>query len=425
LLVAVTLGVLVLGALYGVPYYRYVVSHEWTDNAFIEGHIIPISPKVAGYVLQVYVTDNQAVEKGELLAEIDPGDYAIRLAHAHATLRAALARQQAAVAHVELTEVGAGAGVQQARAGVEWANAAVQTANAQGAAARSRLEQARAEIETAQANVEQARAQVAATEAEATRADADVERLQDLVRRNQVARQEFDHALAAARGARAQLAAARQKVAATQAQVAEARAAQQMAVEHRHQADSQIAEAQARVGEAAARLAAAQAAPHQVAVSRAQAALASAEVEQARAAVQQADLELSYTRISAPAAGRMARKSVEAGAYVQAGQTLMALVQGEVWVVANFKETQVTDMRPGQPAEIEVDAYPGMVFKGHVESLQASTGARFSLLPPENATGNFVKVVQRIPAKIVFDSQLDADHLLAPGMSVVPVVKVK
>jgi membrane fusion protein (multidrug efflux system) len=425
LLLGVALVLLMLGAIYGVPYYAYVVSHEWTDNAVIEGHIVPLSPNVGGRILAVHVTDNQPVKEGELLVELDPRDYAIRLAQARAALQAARARQQAAESNVELTQVAASAGVQQALAGIEWAKAAVQTAGAQVAAAHSRFEQARAQVETALAHVEQARAQVMAAEAEATRADADVERLRDLYRRDQVARQEFDHATATARTARAQLTAARQRVAAAQAQVAEARAAQQVAVEIRRQAESQVAEAQARAGEAAARLAAARGEPHQVAVSRSQAELASAEVEQARAAVQQAELELSYTRIYAPEHGRVTRKIAEEGAYVQPGQTLMALVRDAVWVVANFKETQLTYMRPGQPAEIEVDAYPGVVFKGHVDSIQAGTGARFSLLPPENATGNFVKVVQRIPVKIVFHGPPDADQLLAPGMSAVPAVQVK
>jgi membrane fusion protein (multidrug efflux system) len=148
-------------------------------------------------------------------------------------------------------------------------------------------------------------------------------------------------------------------------------------------------------------------------------------VEQARAAVEQAALELSYTRIYAPESGRVTRKVAEEGAYVQVGQALMVIVPSQVWVVANFKETQLTSMRPGQPVEITVDAYPDKVFIAHVDSIQAGTGARFSLLPPENATGNYVKVVQRIPVKIVFDEPPDPNHLLGPGMSAVPVVKIK
>ena len=425
LLLAMAVVLLLIAAFYGVPYYYYAVSHEWTDNAFIEGHIVQVSPQVAGYVLKVSVTDNQSVKEGELLVEIDPRDYAARLAQVRAALQAALARLEAAQTTVELTQVTASADVQQASAGVELAKSALQTARTRVAAARSQVEQARAQVMTALAQAEQERAQVTAGQAEAMRAEADVKRFQELSRRDQIARQELDHAMAAMRTANAQLQASRKKVTAAEAHVAEARAAQQMAAAGLQQSESQVAEAEARVGEALGRLDAAQAAPHQVAVSRSQAEIAAAELEQARAAVAQAELELSYTTIRAPAAGRVTRKSVEEGAYVQAGRALMAIVPADVWVVANFKETQLTDMRPGQSSEIEVDAYPGIVFKGHVDSIQAGTGARFSLLPPENATGNFVKVVQRVPVKIVFDPPFDPDRLLVPGMSVVPAVRVK
>ncbi|WP_352432471.1 HlyD family secretion protein, partial [Pyrinomonas sp.] len=158
---------------------------------------------------------------------------------------------------------------------------------------------------------------------------------------------------------------------------------------------------------------------------RAQAETATASIEQLRAAVKQAELELSYTKIYAPASGRIARRAVEEGNLVQAGQPLVAIVSGEVWVVANFKETQIGQMHPGQTVEIYVDAYPDKVFRGHIDSMQAGTGSRFSLLPPENATGNYVKVVQRVPVKIVFDDPPDPQHMLVPGMSVEPEVRVR
>ena len=347
LLLATAMGLLVVGVRYGVPYYQYAVSHEWTDSAFIDGHIIAISSNVPGQIRQVHVTDNQQVQKGALLVEIDASDYRARLRQAEATLQAAIAKHEAAQSNVELTLLTTEAGVQQASAGLAIAQAALQTAHRQVAVARARVGQAQAQVETALANAAQARAQVMAAEAEA------------------------------------------------------------------------------RIDEARGRLVAAQAGPHEVGVSRAQAQSAHADVEQARAAVTRAELALSYTQIQAPEPGRVTRKAVEEGAYVQAGQTLMAIVPAHVWVVANFKETQLTHMRPGQPAEITVDAYPGVRFQGRVDSLQSGTGARFSLLPPENATGNFVKVVQRVPVKIVLDDPPDAHCLLAPGMSVVPVVKVK
>lgn len=424
LLLAMTIVLLTIGLIYGVPYYYYAASHEWTDNAIIEGHIIQVSPQVAGHIFKVYVSDNQEVQKGDLLVEIDPRDYAARLAHARAVLQAANAKLGAAQSQLQLTQITAGAGLEQASAGVELAQSAVQTARVQVAVAHSRLEQARAQVDTALATAAQAHAQVAAAEAEATRADADVKRLQELSRRDQISRQELDHARAAAHTASAQLEAARKGAAAAEAQVSEARAAQQMAAASLRQSESQVAEAQARADEARGRLVGANAAPHQVAMSRSQADVVDAEIAQAHAAVAQAELEFSYTNIYAPESGRVTRKVVEEGAYVQVGQTLMAIVPAQVWVVANFKETQLTHMRPGQPVEIEVDAYPGKVFKGYVDSIQAGTGSRFSLLPPENATGNFIKVVQRVPVKIVFDEPPDPPYLLAPGMSVVPVVQV-
>jgi membrane fusion protein (multidrug efflux system) len=416
---------LAIGIGYGLPYYRYAVTHEWTDNAFIDGHIVQVSPQVAGHVFEVHVADNQSVKAGEVLVDIDPRDYAARLAEARALLRAAVARHEAAQTTVELTRVAADADLQQASASVEVAKSAVETAQAQVVAARSRLEQARAQVMTALAHAEQERAQVAAGEAEAKRSEADVTRLQALSKRDQISRQELDHALAAMLTAKAQLEATRKKVTAADAQVAEARAAQQMAAAGLVQAESQVAEADARVGEALGRLDGAKAAPQRVAVSRSQVDIAQAEVEQAQATMAQAELGLSYTTIRAPVAGWVTRKAVEEGSYVQVGRALMAIVPADVWVVANFKETQLTAMRPGQPAMIEVDAYPHVAFKGHVDSIQAGTGSRFSLLPPENATGNFVKVVQRVPVKIVFDTSPDPKYMLMPGMSVVPSVRVQ
>jgi membrane fusion protein (multidrug efflux system) len=421
--VATVIAVLVVVA--GVRYYQHLVSHEWTDDAFLEGHVIQISPKVAGPIARVHVTDNQDVQQGDLLFEIDPSDYAARLAQAQAALQAAVAKQQAAQSGVALMSTTSEAAIQQATAGVALAKSLLQTARTQIGTARSRVEQARAQVDTALANVAQVRAQVVAAEAESVRASADVKRTQELYGSDQiVSRRDLDHAVKDARIAEAQLDAARKRVLTAEAQVAEARAAQQTANENLHYMESQVAEAQARVEEALGRLAAAQAAPHQMAVSRAQAETSAAEVAQARAAVERATLDLAGTKVVAPETGRVTRKVAEPGAYVQVGQVLMTLVSPNVWVVANFMETQLTNIRPGQAVAIKVDAYPAQVWQGHVESLQAGTGSRFSLLPPENATGNFVKVVQRVPVKIVFDTPPSRAYPLSPGMSVVPVVQL-
>jgi membrane fusion protein (multidrug efflux system) len=416
--------VLLIAAFVGIRYWLYARSHESTDDAFIDAHVTAISPKVSGYIAKVHVKSNQQVKKGDLLVEIDPRDYEAKLDQAKAALSAGEARLKEAQTGVELTRANSQAGVQQASGTVQQARAGVEAQRASAAAERTRVTQASAAINSAQANLQQAQAQVDAAQAELVRAQADVARYQELYNKDEVSRQRLDQAIAAARTAEAQTEAARQRAAAAASQVSETQAAQHTAAENARRAEVQIGAAQAQVREAQGKLAAANTAPQQVAASQAQAQTASASLEQLRAAVAQAELELSYTKLYAPDDGRVTNKSVEDGALVQSGQPLMAIVPGDVWVTANFKENQIGRMRPGQPVEITVDAYPDKVFKGHVDSIQAGTGARFSLLPPENATGNYVKVVQRVPVKIVFDEPPDPSHLLAPGMSVQPEVRI-
>ena len=417
--------VLIIGAMIGLRYWLYARAHESTDDAFIDGHIIQISPKASGYVAKVYVTDNQQVKAGDLIVELDGRDYQARLEQAKAALDAGLAKQNEARTNVSLTRATSAASIQQARATVRQARSGVESSRAGAASLRSKASQAESAISTAQANLEQARAQVLAAKAEAVRSNADVERYRALFAKDEVSKQQLDQAAATARTANAELDSARQRVVAATAQVNEARSAQGAAVETARQAQTQIGGAQAGVGEALGRLAQANTAPQQVAVSQAQSETARATTDQLRAAVEQAELELSYTKIYATETGRVTRKSVEEGALVQIGQPLLAIVPGNVWVTANFKESQIGRMVAGQAVDLSVDAYPDKVFKGHVDSIQAGTGARFSLIPPENATGNYIKVVQRVPVKIVFDEPPDPKHLLAPGMSVVPEVAVR
>jgi membrane fusion protein (multidrug efflux system) len=417
--------VLLVGGVAGVRYWLHSRLYESTDDAFIEGHATQISPKVSGYVEKLYIEDNQQVKAGDLLLEIDPRDYEARLAQARATLSAAIARSKAARAGLALTRVTAGAGVEQASAGVVGARSSVDQARAAAAAAEGRVNQLSAAVATAQANAAQAQAQIAAAEAEAVRARDDLIRYQPLFDQGAVSRQQLDYARAAAATAEAELDAARRRVAAAEAQVGEARAAQGAAADQYRQALSQITGTQAQVGQAAGKLSEANSAPQQVAVRQSEVETTGAEIEQAEAAVRQSELDLSYTKICAPEDGWVTKKSVELGALLQPGQALFALVPAEMWVVANFKETQLKRMHLGQMVEIRVDAYPDRVFSGHVDSFQTGTGSRFSLLPPENATGNYVKVVQRLPVKIVFDEQSASEHLLAPGMSVEPEVKVR
>jgi membrane fusion protein (multidrug efflux system) len=378
----VILAVLLLGGVCGTAYWLYARQWEETDDAFIDGNVYPVAAKVAGAVQTVRVVDNQLVNAGDVLAEIDPRDIQARLAQAKATLDAANADAEAAKTKVELTRANTAAMLTQAQAGVASAKAGV-------ASAQSQLASAEAEVTSAQA--------------EATRREADERRFTALDPRG-VSQAQLDAAKAGAGAARAQLLAAEKRVAAAKAGVGES---------------------EAKVSAAQGVLAAANTAKAQVAEAEAKSRLAEAHVAEAQAQVAAATLDLSYTSIKAPAAGRVTRKNVQPGQYLQVGQTLLAIVPQDFWITANFKETQLTRMRVGQPVDIEVDAFPDRTFHGHIESMQAGTGARFSMLPPENATGNYVKVVQRVPVKIVFDRDDSSQkQLLGLGMSVTPSVRV-
>jgi membrane fusion protein (multidrug efflux system) len=247
------------------------------------------------------------------------------------------------------------------------------------AASRGRREQAKAQVAVDEAKVEQEKANLTAAEAEASRATADLARYQ-AVESRAVSRSQMDLAQAQARSAEAQLRAARNKAGAAEAQLG---------------------------------------------LSQAALLTTAADIQQGEAAVREAELNLSYTKVVAPEGGRVTRRTVEAGAYVQTGQALLALVPSHFWVVANFKETQLARIRSGQPVEIQVDAYSNLRLKGQVESIQSGAGARFSLFPPENATGNYIKVVQRVPVKISCEAVPGAEFVLGPGMSVEPSVRVK
>lgn len=417
---------LVLGAAIaaGAWFYVHGLAYVHTDDAFVEGHITQVSGRVPGHIAKVMVEDNQVVKAGDVLLELDPRDYEVKLDQARAALASVEARVEAARSGVEVTSGSTSADVEQASSGVEQARSALAAAKAQVETARSAQRQAEAQLAAEQASASEERANARAAEAEASQAQADLKRYEALSE-DVISRQARELVRTAERNATAKMESAREKAASAEAKVAAARAAVQTAAQGLTAAQAMAAQALARIGEASGRLSAANTAPHQMAVSRSQLKALDAELAQAQAAVRQAELNLEYTKIKAPIDGRVTRKSAEPGNYIQPGQAVMALVAGDVWVVANFKETQLTHMRPGQPVEVEVDAYPGVDLKGRVDSIQAGTGARFSLLPPENASGNFVKVVQRVPVKITLEKTSAAMGLLAPGMSVEPVVKVK
>ncbi|HZU96519.1 MAG TPA: HlyD family secretion protein [Planctomycetota bacterium] len=419
---AAALGTVALASAVGLGV--HALDFESTDDAFVEGHVTPISPKVSGNVIAVHFDDNATVTSGAVLVEIDPRDFEVRLADARAALDVAEANQKNANAGFELTKIRAEARIDQAAAGLETAKAAVGTARALLDGARSRFEQTKAGVASARAGLEQAREDLPAAEADTNRASLDQKRYEEAIATRSVSRQDLERVTAEAASMRARLASAKARVRAAEAQLNEAESAHRNAQDGITQAESQVKESESRVRDAEAMLASAKGAPHEIETARAAALRAAADRERALAQVRQAELDLSYTTIRAPQSGQIARKSVEPGAFVGVAQTLFAIVPKEMWVVANFKETQLTYMRPGQKAELRVDAYPGRVFAGHVDSLQLGTGARFSLLPAENATGNYVKIVQRVPVKLVFDEVPDG-VLLAPGMSVEPEVRVR
>jgi membrane fusion protein (multidrug efflux system) len=373
-------------------------GHESTDDAQVDGRITQIAARVGGTVIKIGVDNNQPVGAGTVLVQIDPRDYQVALERARADLADAEANAAAARTGVPIAKVETGAGVTTASGGVEQAD--------------SNVASAEHEVQVAQANAAAAQARQREKEASASKAAHDVERLRPLAQKDEIPQQQLDAAIAQADASRASADAAKADVTAAQGGIN---------VAQQHVTQARAAAAQARAGLETARTA-----PQQLEVTQARAAAAEARVDQAKAVLAQAELNIQYTTITAPTAGVVSRKAVEMGQVIQAGQPLMALVNlADTWVTANFKETQLKSMKPGQSAEIEVDALGGRSFKGHVHSIAAATGAKFSLLPPENATGNFVKVVQRIPVKIVLEQGEDPDHLLRPGMSVTPTVYVK
>ena len=396
--VRLIIGAVLLLVIGAAAWVWMTANRESTDDAQVDARVTQISSRVGGTVTKVAVNDNELVEAGAVLIELDPRDYQVAVDKARAELADAEATAVAAQNTIPITSTTAASQVTTARGGVAQAQSGV-------SASGKEVEAARARLTTAQAHVRE-------VEANATRAARDVERLRGLLAKDEVSQQQFDTASAAADAQRAAVESAR-------SQVAEAEAGIRVA-------ESRLAQAHAGEQQAHAELQAAQTGPSQIAATRARASAATARVQQARATLAQAELNVQYTTVKAPARGIVSKKGINVGQVVQSGQPLRALVQiDDVWVTANFKETQLKDVRPGQRAAIEVDAYGGRTFEGKVDSIAGATGARFSLLPPENATGNFVKVVQRVPVKIVLDPGQDPDHLLRPGLSADPTVYTK
>lgn len=392
----IILALVVVGIIVAIPIYAYYSVRESTDDAQVDGHVIPISPRISGTIISVLVNDNQQVKAGQELVRLDPSDFQVALQQARAQLATAEANTTESSVNVPLTTINTRSLVRTSSAQTEESQAAVAAAQQAINAARARINSANAALAQKQANL--------------VKAEKDLVRFRDLVAKDEISRQDYDAAEAAAESNRAQVDAAKADVVAAQ-----------------HNLDQAVAE----LNQAKARLVTAQiqrrqsqeVQPKQLAVSQARVKQAQAQVQQAQANVDQAQLNLGYTTIRAPVDGVVSRKNAEPGMHVSTGQQVMAIIPlDDVWVTANFKETQLKDMRVGQKVEISVDSYGGRKYRGHIDSIAAASGAKFSLLPPENATGNYVKVVQRIPVKILLEPGEDRDHSLLPGMSVEPTV---
>ncbi|MGB3789269.1 MAG: HlyD family secretion protein [Phormidesmis sp.] len=386
------LGVaLVVGGIFGWRWWQYASTHVSTDDAQLQGHVYQISARTTGTVQQVAVVDNESVKAGQLLVQLDTQDFQAKVDQAQAALTAA--QQQAKAAQVGIVQADANTGAQTTSA-----QGAISNASAGIAAAQAGLTTARAGVPVAQSELDKAGATL-------QKAQTDYDRYQTLFSQGAVSAQDRDAARQAYEVAQAQQAEDQQQVQQSQAAV--------------RQAQADIAKAQAGLVSSQGTLQQARAGGLQSSVNSSQYAAAQAQVTEAQASLKAAQLQLSYTQIKAPEAGVIGAKSVEPGVQVEPGQPLMAVVGQDFWIVANFKETQLADMHPGEAVSVKLDALGDQVLTGHVESLSPASGSQFALLPPDNATGNFTKVVQRIPIKIVLDpDSLNGNAaLLAPGMS--------
>ncbi|HTM36384.1 MAG TPA: HlyD family secretion protein [Terriglobales bacterium] len=363
--------------------WRYFNSYESTDDAQIDGHLNPLSARVGGHIEKLLVEDNQYVQAGQPVAQIDPRDFQVLVDRAKADYDNAVAAAQAAGVNIPITSASTSSQLVSA-------NAEVQAAQASLVAARQQFDGANAQLAQAEANN--------------VKAQNDLARYKQLISKQEISQQQYDHAYAEAQAGTAAADAARAAAAAAQQQI---RAAESRVVQ------AQADQRSARTG------------PAQVKAIRARAQAAEAAVEEKKAALDQAQLNLQYTKVVAPVNGFVTSRTAEVGQNVQPGQELMRIINLDgIWVTANFKETQLRDMKGGQLVTIHVDM-TGKDYKGHLQSIAGASGAVTSLLPPENATGNFVKVVQRIPVKITFDPGETREHVLRPGMSVVPKVWIR
>ena len=393
----IVLALIVVGVIAAIPVYAYYSVRESTDDAQVDGHLVPVSPRIGGTIISVLVNDNQPVKAGQELVRLDPADFQVAVEQAEAQLATAAANTTESSVNVPLTSINTRSSVSTSATQAEQSVAGVKSAQQGADTARARLDAANSALVQAQANY--------------VKAQKDLARYRDLVDKDEISKQDYDSAQAAADASAAQVQSAKAEITAAQ-----------------HTLQQSMAE----VDQAKARLATAliqrrqseELRPKQEQVSEARYKQAQAQVKQSQANLDQAKLNFSYTSIKSPVDGVVSRKNAEPGMQVAPGQQIMAIVPlDDIWVTANFKETQLRKMHTGQRVEIEVDTFgSGAKYRGHIDSISSASGARFSLLPPENATGNYVKVVQRVPVKIVLEPGENRDHRLLPGMSVEPTV---
>ena len=389
--------IVIVVAVSGFYLWRYLNTYETTDDAQVDGHIDAVSSRISGNVISVLAEDEQYVKAGDVLVRIDPRDYEVALAKAEADLADSEAALETSRIDIPITSINTASQLKNATSGRGDATAALQGAENQLNAAKARQESARAQVREAEANL--------------TKANDDERRYKLLVDKDEIPRQQYVTAVSAAQAAQATLDARKAAV---------GEADQNIIV-----AQSVVDQAKQRISQADALIESAMTAPRQVAASETRAKSALAQVAQRKALVDQAKLNLSYCTVVAPVDGIVGKKTVEVGENVSPGQQLMAVVPlNDVWIIANFKETQLSRMKHGQRVRFTVDAFD-REYKGKVEEIGGASGSRFSLLPPENATGNYVKVVQRVPVRINLDPGQNDDHRLRPGLSVDPKVYIQ
>jgi membrane fusion protein (multidrug efflux system) len=398
---------------YGVRAWLYSLGHVTTDDAYVEGTVAPLASKVVGYVVDLYVDDNQFVKAGDLLLRIDPRDYVARRDQARAAVAVAAASFEAARSDAQLVLETTRAQAEEAKAGLAASRVAEQTAEAA-------VDEARAKVEAKRAAMAAMSAEVTGAGSVSQQALREKDRMRRLVQDGYVSQREFDQADSVAATTDAGLEAARRRHTQSEREIQQSEAE----VAGRVLA---VAQARQRVAEMVAILSRVESQRHQVTLKEAEIGRASARLTETKADLAFAELQLQHVEVRAPIDGTISKRSVERGQMVQMGQPLLAIVPlQDVWVIANLKETQLARVKPGMPALVEIDTFSSNTLHGVVDSISAGTGARFSLLPPENATGNWVKVVQRVPVKIRLDrTEFGNPHTLRAGMSAFVTIKVK